>query len=137
MLLTIPGVLLYKFKGSANYPARLSKLVIDIPQVLPGTKIRPRFCDKHYEYQGLMRPTLPHRTRMARQDPGIRFDPNPGPGFPLSHRHDSGPGPHAASRATCETSRSSSGISERKKDPRVPCSLGSKRKSKPNFKPRK
>ena len=93
MLVRIPSVLLYKFKGSGDYPARLSKLVIDIPQVLSGTKIRPRFYDKHYEYQGLMRPTLPRRTRMAREDHGIRFDPKSGPGFHPSHPHDSGPGP--------------------------------------------
>ena len=84
-----------------------------------------------------MRPTLPHRTRMARQHVVSHFTLKPGRGFHPSHPHDTGPGPHSASRATGETPSSPKGISERKKDPRVPCSFGSKRKSKPNFKPRK
>ena len=84
-----------------------------------------------------MRPTFAHRTRMARQHIVSRVTLKPGPGFHLSHPHDTGPGPHSASRPMGETSSSSSGISERKKDPRVPCSLGSKGKSKPNFNPRK
>ena len=84
-----------------------------------------------------MRPTLLHRTRMARQHVVSHFTLKPGRGFHPSHPHDTGPGPHSASRATGETPSSPKGISERKKDPRVPCSLGSKGKSKPNFKPRK
>ena len=84
-----------------------------------------------------MRPTLPHRTRMARQHVVSHFTLKPGQEFQPSHPHDTGPGPHSASRATGETPSSPKGISERKKDPRVPCSLGSKGKSKPNFKPRK
>ena len=66
----------------------------------------------------------------------VRFDSKSRPGFQPSHPHDTGPGPHAASRATGETPSSPKGISEQKKDPRVPCSLGSKGKSKPNFKPK-
>ena len=77
-----------------------------------------------------MQPTLPHRTRTARQDPGSRFDSEAKGRIP-SH-------PQAwYRRDTVETSSSSNGISKRKEDPGVPCSFGSKEKSKPNFKQRK
>ena len=69
--------LLFKISGrntirSGPFPGRLSKLAIDILHVLRGTRIRSRICDQSYEYQGLMHPALPHRTRMPRQGPDVQ-----------------------------------------------------------------
>ena len=81
------------------------------------TKVRTRFCDKYYEFASIQ-----SQGQDSTPAIGMRTDWDP-------TRH---PGPQEERPAHRVT-----GVSERKKEPRVPCSLGSKRKSKPNFKPRK
>ena len=100
-------------------------------------KIRQRFCNKNYEYQAQCSRRCPTvRGRHARILVATSTSERR-TGFHPTQRHGSGPGSHPASIAMGETSSSSNGISTRKEDPGVPCSFGSKEKSKPNFKQRK